>query len=62
MNYCSFDSGWYGVCGCDLAVVTCRSIEDRYVYEYVQCDFDLLSCKFIRPEGATEGSERREVA
>jgi len=34
------------VCGCDLAVVTCRSIEDRYVY--VQCDFDLLSCKFIR--------------
>ena len=46
MNYSSFDSGWYGVCGCDLAVVTCRSIEDRYVY--VQCDFDLLSCKFIR--------------
>ena len=43
MNYCSFDLGWFGVCGCDLAVVSCRSIEDRYVY--VQCDFDLLFIK-----------------
>ena len=29
-----------------MAVVTGRSIEDRYVY--VKCDFDLLSCISIR--------------